>query len=188
MLRMLTAIGLVAVCGQAVGAEVVRSQLDVVVTRDGVEQVYSDALVPMLPDEACYYWYLQFDPQTKGPVSIVETLTLPEPLKAWQNYQNDPKAETQINADAQSAVTTLQSTPDADGWVSHGWCVAEGDPLGAHRFDVQIDGKTAQSWDFTVVAPAEFPFVASPPPETTPAAPPELFEPTNTARDVNQSW
>jgi hypothetical protein len=184
MLRMLTAIGLVAFCGTALGAEVIDSRFEVVVTQDGVEQSYPDTSVPYLPDASCYYWFVRFDPTTTGEVTLAETLSLPEPLAAWKDYKNDPSAQTQINPDAQSALTTLKATPD-DGWVSHGWCVAEGDPLGAHTFSVSMDGKEIARWDFSVVAPEDFAFAA---PETGPAQPPALYEPTNTARDVNQSW
>ena len=48
-----------------------------------------------------------------------------------------------------------------------------------------MDGEEIARWDFSVVAPEDFAFAA---PETGPAQPPALYEPTNTARDVNQSW
>ena len=79
------------------------------------------------------------DAQAK--ITLLETLRLPEPLAAWKDYQNDPAADTQISADAQSAVTTLRVVPEPDGWVTHGWCVTEGDPLGAHTLAVALAGR-----------------------------------------------
>ncbi len=195
MMRWLTALMLVSASGAASAAEVIDSTFQTEFTRDGQTYTFSDMLVPNLPDAACYYWYLKFDPATKAEVTLVETLTLPEPLEAWKDYVNDPASTTQINADAQSALTTITQAPDEDGWVNHGWCVAAGDPNGAHNITVTLDGAQVASWDFTVVAEADYAFPADAPMEEAPAlmpdppappAPPQ--QPSPLARDVNQSW
>lgn len=85
----------------------------------------------------------------------------------------------------------MTAAPDADGWLTHGWCVAEGDPLGAHSINVTLDGTEVAHWDFTVVAEADYPFILGDEPEPLP--PPPLppsppTQPSPTARDVNQSW
>lgn len=193
MFRWLTILAVLSASGAATGAEVVESSFQVEFTRNGETAAYTDTVVPYLPDSACYYWYLKFDAATKSELTLVETLTLPEPLAAWKDYENDPASETQINADAQGAVTTVTGAPDADGWLSHGWCVAAGDPLGAHNIAVTLDGTQIASWDFTVVAEADYPFApAAEPqarPEPTPPEPPSPPpQPSPTARDVNQSW
>ena len=191
ILRMLAAIGFLGASSAVSAAEVVESLFQVEFTRNGETATFTDTVVPYLPDAACYYWYIRFDPATKGEITLVETLTLPEPLAAWKDYKNDPAAATQINPDGRSAVTTLQKAPDADGWLSNGWCVAAGDPLGAHNISVTLDGTQISSWDFTVVAEADYPFAPAtsapePAPAPTPPAPPP--QPSPTARDVNQSW
>lgn len=190
MKRLLAALVLAGASGAALGAEIVETRFQVDVTRDGVTTSSSELVVPYLPDAACYNWFAKLDAATKGEVTLVETLTLPEPLAAWKDYVNDPASPTQINADAQGAVTTLTTTPDGEGWVSHGWCVAEGDPLGPHNITVTFEGAEVASWDFTVVAAEDYQAAPTtePPSEDPTPPPPPVPQPSPTARDVNQSW
>lgn len=190
MKRHLAALVMAAACGPALGADILETRFQVDVTRDGQVTSSTEPLVPYLPEAACYNWLARFDPATTGEVTLVETLSLPEPLAAWKDYVNDPASPTQIDADAQGAVTTVEATPDDEGWVSHGWCVAEGDPLGDHNITVSFEGNEIGNWDFAVVAAEDYPLAAptqpAPAPETPP--PPLVPQPTPTARDVNQSW
>lgn len=191
ILRILAALVLSGASSLAMGAEVIDSRFQVEFSRGEQSYSYTDTVVPNLPDSACYYWYLQFDAASRSALTLIETLTLPEPLPAWVNFQNDPAAETQINPDGQSATTTLNVTPNEDGWVSHGWCVAAGDPVGAHRLAVALDGTEIGGWDFTVVDEADYVFETPVPTEPRPPdepVPPPPPQPSPTARDVNQSW
>ena len=195
MRRWLTALVVAGACGAAHAAEVLDSRFQVEFTREGLVHTLVDTTVPNLPDASCYFWYMQFDPATKGEVTLIETLTLPEPLEAWKGYVNDPASTTQIGADAQGAVTTVTKTPDADGWISHGWCVAEGDPNGKHNITVTLDGAEVGNWDFTVVAEADYDFPDELPVEENPPGEPERPQPpapppqpSPLARDVTQSW
>lgn len=194
-MRWLTALVVASASGAVGAAEVVESTFQTEFTRDGQTYTFSDMLVPNLPDASCYHWYLKFDPATKTELTLVETLTLPEPLAAWKDYVNDPASTTQVNADAMSAVTTVVQTPDQDGWVTHGWCVAAGDPNGAHNITVTLDGAEVGNWDFTVLAEADYSFPEEGPmqevPSDVPAAPSPPApppQPSPLARDVNQSW
>lgn len=195
MRRWLTALMVVSASGAVGAAEIVESTFRTEFTRDGQSYSFDNLLVPNLPDSACYNWFLKFDPATTGELTLVETLTLPEPLDAWRNYVNDPASPTQINADAQGAVTKVIQMPDQDGWVSHGWCVAAGDPNGPHNITVTLDGAEVGNWDFTVLAEADYAFPGDAPtgdsPETAPeppAPPAPPPQPSPLARDVNQSW
>ena len=194
MVRWLTALAVIGASSVANAAEVVESTFQVEFTQDGQARTSNDLIVPNLPDSACYNWYLKFDPATKTELTLVETLTLPEPLEAWKDYANDPASTTQVNADARSAVTTIKQAPDTDGWVTHGWCVAAGDPNGAHNISVTLDGAEVGNWDFAVVAAEDYVFPDSaaeetpadePAPPAPPAPPPQ---PSPLTRDVNQSW
>lgn len=191
--RMLTALAAIGFCGTALAAEVIDSRFEVDYTHNGTSVSQIGSIVPNLPESACYYWYLQFDPSSTSELTLIETLQLPVPLEAWKDYRNDPASEMQISADARSAVVTLKLTPDSDGWTSHGWCVAAGDPLGEHHIGVSLDGAMVGDWTFRVVAPEEFDFGpgGSAEPQSgqpDPAALPPAFQPSPTARDVNQSW
>lgn len=187
ILRKLAALGLIGIVGTANAAEVIDSTFKVEYTRDGQTYSKDDTVVPYLPDSSCYTWYVKFDPGTKDEVVLVETFRLPEPLAAWKDFKNDPAAATQIEADAQGAITTVTQAPDADGFVSNGWCVAAGDPLGEHTISVAYEGKEIAHWTFTVVAEADYQFEpVEPPADPSPPAPPP--QPSPTARDVSQSW
>lgn len=194
-MRWLAALVAMSACGAASAVEIVDSSFQTQFTRNGQSYNIDDRLVPNLPDSACYHWYLKADRPTTGELTLVETLTLPEPLEAWKNLANDPASATQINADARSAVTTVVQTPDEDGWVTHGWCVAAGDPNGPHNITVTLDGAEVGNWDFTVLAEADYVFPGDTPAEESPAgvpappAPPSPPpQPSPLARDVNQSW
>ena len=45
------------------------------------------------------------------------------------------------------ATTALSLVPD-NGWISHGWCVAEGDPEGAYRIEVSRGDTLLHAFDF----------------------------------------
>mgnify|MGYP007051658508 CR=1 FL=1 len=195
MRRWLIALVAAGAGGAASAAEIVDSRFQIEFTYEGQVHTLAETIVPNLPDAACYYWYLRVDPATRDAVTLIETLTLPEPLAAWQGYVNDPASTTQIKPDAQGAATTLTATPDQDGWVSHGWCVAEGDPNGPHNITVTLDGAEVGNWDFIVVAatdydfPDEIPVEENPTGDPEPPAPPQPPpQPSPLARDVHQSW
>ena len=205
MLRWLTALAVIGASSAVAAAEVIESTFQVEFTRDGQTFSYTDTTVPYLPDSACYYWYVRFDAATKEEVTLVETFRLPVPLEAWRDYVNDPASTMQVAPDAQGATVTVKEVPNEDGWVSHGWCVAEGDPLGPHTISVALDGNDVASWAFSVVAPEDYVFEAAPadpapaetdpapeptpdPAPTPPAPPAPSPQPSPTARDVNQSW
>jgi len=205
MLRWLTALAVAGASSAVAAAEVIESTFQVEFTRDGHTQTSTDTVVPYLPGSSCYHWYVRFDAATKDDVTLVETFRLPEPLAAWQNYVNDPTSITQVAADAQGAITTVTAAPDEDGWVSHGWCVAEGDPLGPHTISIALDGIDVANWAFSVVSPEDYVFEAPPanpapaetdpapetapdPAPTPPAPPAPPPQPSPTSRDVDQSW
>lgn len=78
-------------------------------------------------------------------------------------------------SDPEVAVTTLELVPDSEGWISHGWCAAEGDPLGPHRLDVSADGVELAKFEFDVVAATSYKFPAVPAPDPS-------------GRTTNNSW
>lgn len=176
----IAALAIAAGCSAANAVEVVDSVFQVSFTHDGQQFVYNDNVVPMIPESACYNWFIKLDAATTGEVTAVETFTLPEPLAAWQNYTNDPTAGFQVQPDAMTAVSTLKQVPE-DGWVSNGWCAAAGDPLGKHVFVVAVGDAAPLTFEFDVVAPENYNFAASDPaPIAQPRSP---FD-----RSVDNSW
>jgi hypothetical protein len=166
--------GLSLASSAALGVEVVESLFQVTYTHGGREYVADDHVVPLLPGNACYYWYLRLA-ETNAPVHAVERFTLPEPLTNWGTTGATPEDPTQIEEDGKVAVTTLELSSDNEGWISHGWCAAEGDPLGLHLLDVSAGGVDLAKFEFDVVAPANYDFPTAPAPDPN-------------ARSTNNSW
>lgn len=155
--------------------EVLESVLQVTFQRDGTEHVLNDDVVPLLPGNACYVWYLRVDARDT-PLTFVERLTLPQAID-WGTLDDDPGGGVTFEEGGKVAVSTIALTTDTDGWFSHGWCVAEGDPVGEHLFEVLVDGAEIARFPFTVVAPEAYSF---------PAAPQAGAE--DTLRSANNTW
>jgi hypothetical protein len=150
--RLVLVAAVAAMSTTALGIEVQNRFFEVTFNEGGQKQAIRDTTVPYLPGNACYSWYLQL--AEKGtPVTLVEQMRLPEAID-WGDVGKDRSDPTQIEENGQTAVTTLPLTSDADGWVSHGWCVAEGDPLGEHMITVKQGEEIFAAFDYVVV-PAE---------------------------------
>jgi hypothetical protein len=154
--------------------EIAERAFQVSYTHEGTEYVFEDSRVPMLPQNACYSWYLR-SVESGAQVRAVERMTLPVAID-WGTVGETPEDITQIEEGGKVAVTTLDMTTDADGWLTHGWCVASGDPPGPHTIEVSVDGASVASFSFEVVAPETYAFPAG----KVPAA--------RTDRTVSDSW
>ena len=137
----------------ATAVDVVESQMQVSFQHEGADYVLADTHVPLLPGNACHTWYVRLA-QTNSDVVVGETLTLPIAID-WGPNQNP---EPEIREDRKAATTTVNITSDSDGWISRGWCVAEGDPTGAHLIEVSVNGEPAASFPFEVLAPEVYDF------------------------------
>lgn len=160
--------------GSAGAAEMVDSDFQVTFQYGGAEQRLSDRKVPLLPGNVCYTWWLRLAPGD-APQSVEERLILPEALADWGDAATNANDGVEISADGKMATSTFVPEIDADGWFSKGWCAASGDPLGAHRIEVSIEGTQLTSFDFEVVAPEDYPW-------------PALRQPDPRERTVHRSW
>lgn len=158
----LTGLAIVALCGAANAAEVLDSQFQVEITKNGETTTSADPMVPFLPDEACYYWFVQVAAGEAGEVPMVERLVLPAPATAWDPEDGDTATKIVVDADGKGVTTTFSAKPDADGWINGGWCVAEGDPLGQYSLSVDVDGQSAGEWAFSVVPADDYSTPAHP--------------------------
>jgi hypothetical protein len=156
--------GLLLASTPALGVEVVTSAFQVSYSQHGKEYRADDLVVPLLPDNACYNWFVQLA-EANLPVKATERFTLPEALPSWETTASAPGDATQIEENGKVAVTTVEQTTDTEGWFSHGWCVAEGDPLGLHVVEVSVDGASIAKFEFTVVPPEAYRFPVPPPPD-----------------------
>jgi hypothetical protein len=153
----------------AVALEVVESVLQVSYRHNSEDYVFNDRYVPLLPGNACYTWYMRVD-AAATPLTVVERMTLPIGID-W----GTPPTETVIEDEGRVAVTTIPTTTDDEGWFSHGWCVAEGDPTGPHSIDVSVDGQPLASFPFEVLAADVYNF-------------PKPIVPERAQRTANNFW
>jgi len=179
MLRHATVLAMFcAVVTPANAAEVLAQRFEVGFNYAGYDERYDDPLVPLLPANACYTWHVQLAPAATGapaPTTIVERLVLPVPLADWGTLATTPDDNVEISPDGTTAITTFAAAPDAEGWLANGWCVAAGDPVGAHRFELELDGASLASFDFDVVAPEDYNW-------------PSIPQPDPMSRSVYNSW
>ena len=97
-------------------------------------------------------------------VLLREELVLPASPLRWT-----VSPSTQIAADGQRATTTKVVWP-AHGWISNGWTLTEGDPLGPYETRVFLNGVLVRTFRFDVAAPADKAGAA--PPDALSDAPP----------------
>ena len=119
---------------------------------DGTIAAYQGEAVPYLPGQACYRWRIRLD----HPPSLVrydEVFTLPAAPETWGGEDRDYATNT-ISQDRRTSMTSEFAVP-VDGWIEHGWCVADGDPPGTYEMAIGIDGTPAATFTFTLVNPAE---------------------------------
>jgi hypothetical protein len=93
----------------------------------------------------CYGWAIRVDPEQRT-VVIREVFELPGPGN-W-NVGDQMSA---VARNARTAVTQFEA-PLNEGSISHGWCVAEGDPAGPHRIRVYHGETLLHDFRFTLVA------------------------------------
>lgn len=166
-------LGVVAGSVPASSAELLESLFQVTFRYAGTDEVLNDTVVPLLPDNACYSWYVRVD--GAPPKGAIETLTLPVALADWGTVATDPDDGIDISAEGKVATRSFTPEFDADGWFSHSWCVAVGDPAGAHSIDIAVDGVSLTRFDFTVVLPEDYYW-------------PAIAQPQPHERSVDRSW
>lgn len=111
---------------------------------DGSEIRESTTLIPLLPG-ACYTWWLKLA-KVKGEVEVSEAFTLPSAPASWGTVNES----TSISDDMLTATTTMSLAADSEGWIGHGWCVAEGDPTGGHQIVVKSGDKVLGTFPFQI--------------------------------------
>ena len=105
----------------------------------------SETNVIPLRSGQCYGWALRVEPEQRS-VTIREVFELPAP----GNWNVGDQA-TAVARNARTAVTQFEA-PLGEGMITHGWCVAEGDPAGPHRIRVYHGESLLHDFRFTVVA------------------------------------
>lgn len=124
----------------------------------GVDYVFNDTYVPLLPGNACYNWYLRLD-QVNTTLTVTEQLKLPEAID-WGTAATDPNDGIEVKESGTVAESTIATSTDGDGWITHGWCVAAGDPVGHHSMQVSVDGQPLATFDFDVLAADQYNYPA----------------------------
>ncbi len=157
---MAAALAVVPMTAPALALEVAESVFQVTFNHNSRDYALNDTYVPLLPGNACYTWYLRTD-QPDAEITIVERMTLPSAIE-WTIAPGDG---TVIEEDGKVAVTTVPLSSDGEGWITHGWCAAEGDPTGSHLIELSADGVALASFPFEVVDTTLYVFPAAEFPE-----------------------
>ncbi|MET3926852.1 hypothetical protein [Devosia sp. 2618] len=141
MKRLLPVIGLLFLAQPALAQTVTDS--DFVLQLNDGSAPQSTTIIPLI-DGACYEWRLKLA-KAKSAVDVTEIFTLPAPPTSW----NGVGSNVTISNDKTTATSALQLSPQ-DGWISHGWCVATGDPVGGHTVVVKVGDKVLGEFPFIV--------------------------------------
>ena len=145
MKHLLIISGLLALAAPVQAQQVVDSDFNYIVTLpDGEEIGESSTAVPYVKG-VCYYWHLRLA-KTKGDVPVTEIFTVPAEPASWGAGEN---ATISVFDDKAAVTSPLSLTPE-DNWIGHGWCLAKGDPKGAHSFDILVGDQLLHRFDFTV--------------------------------------
>lgn len=165
---------LVSIAAPAGAVELVDSVFQVTYRYASDDEVLNDTVVPLLPENACYNWYIRLA-EGPAPTTATETLKLPVALADWGTLATDPDDGIDISADSTVAVRTFTPELDEDNWFSHSWCVAAGDPTGPHSIEIAVDGKSLTTYEFQVVLPEDYYW-------------PTVIQPAPRERSVDNSW
>ncbi|HYD13330.1 MAG TPA: hypothetical protein VEC11_10830 [Allosphingosinicella sp.] len=111
---------------------------------NGRPEISETNVIPLRTGQ-CYGWALRVEPEQRS-VTIREVFELPAPGN-W-NVGNQMSA---VARNARTAVTEFEA-PLGEGLITHGWCVAEGDPAGPHRIRVYHGETLLHDFRFTVRA------------------------------------
>ena len=143
MLSMIVAIALAQAAGKIGMPKVIAAHF--LVTNGQLDPVETTT-VPYRPDASCYTWLLNVAPEERE-ISVREVFQLPASAQTWGD---DPTSVTAVNRNRSTAVTEFTDSL-ADGVISHGWCVAQGDPSGPHRIRVFAGDQLLHEFRFTVI-------------------------------------
>lgn len=117
---------------------------------DGNETLEYSRTVPLIPNRACFAWVIRLK-QRDGIIKYHEILTLPSAPEFWSG-EGDPNATNEISADRRSSISNRFAAL-RNGWFTHTWCIAKGDPAGAHLIEIRMNGSLLSRFDFEVVRP-----------------------------------
>lgn len=119
---------------------------------EGNQRRIASTLVPYLPNRACFGWRIRLA-DAPAVVRVREVLKLPAAPEFWSG-EDDPYSPHTFSADRTTATTEEFKAPE-DGWIESQWCIAEGDPVGAHTIEVFVEDGLVRHFDFEVKRPGQ---------------------------------
>lgn len=115
---------------------------------DGQSKTVITNNVPYVPEHVCYGWIVHLAGDDRL-VKFTEIYTSSKAPKIWSGEDN-PYGAQETSSDRKSTRTEKFITT-YKGWIENSWCVDEGDPLGAHKMEVHVDGQHVKTFDFQMV-------------------------------------
>ena len=112
---------------------------------NGGTRVARSDTVPLVPGRVCYEWRIRLDRGDRL-VQVREVFELPAKPTTWGGADDD-YSSSEISGDRKTSETSQFYKPK-DGWIAHGWCVADGDPAGPYSIKVYVGEKLLHAFDF----------------------------------------
>ena len=113
---------------------------------NGATRVEHSNIVPLIPGRVCYEWRIRLTPGDRL-VSAREVFELPATPALWGGVDGDDYSSSKLSKDRKISETTMFYRPK-DGWIEHGWCVAEGDPAGPYSIKVYVGEQLLHAFNF----------------------------------------
>ncbi len=128
---------------------IVRAEfLSELVKPNGMAEIVATNRIPYRPGTSCYRWVIHVEPQQRR-ISVKEVFKLPASAISWGGVDGVDSSPTQVNEDRTDAITEIDEWI-GDGMISHGWCVAAGDPEGVHDIKVFAGDRLLHTFVFSV--------------------------------------
>lgn len=148
MSMILALIGLAAAQGASSPPVVLDARFYVQDLRNRADDMRQSNVVPLRPATSCYHWSIDVRPENRS-VTVREVFELPGTAGRW-GVDPTGTAVSDIAADNSAATTFFQESL-GDGLLTHGWCVAQGDPAGRHRMRIYVGDHLLREFEFIVV-------------------------------------
>jgi hypothetical protein len=112
-------------------------------TESGTWKSSESSIVPYLPGRSCFQWRLHLTGDDTAQFVLKQIYTMSARPEQWTT--NRPMLLTN---ERKSATTIERLMLPSDGWITRGWCVAKGDPLGRHIIDVYLNNFLSKRFTF----------------------------------------
>ena len=128
--------------------EIIRAQFGLFNPPDSGKSPFVPSRTIPLVENQMYGWIIVLK-TTKTRIKWREEFTLPSPPATWDDTESHTRQS--ISEDGRVSVTELDVEPE-DGFISHIWTVAPGDPSGRYVIRVIIENALERVFEFDMLS------------------------------------